>query len=160
MKNITDALMNNKERINNFLSQLDSERRYFDITIERIMSWKLVMIEEADNKINAIVALEKKFGMTRSAIILKRELQGKGLGKILLEQLIDEARKKHHIVWAIISEKNMASIKLHLAKDFRFIGNRQNLFYLAAPLDFVGHILFHSFAKLFPLTKIFDKIRH
>jgi len=151
---------NYKHQIEFFLSQLNSEKKYFDINLERIRKWKVIMIAEEEQEIIAAAGLEKKFGMIRSAIIIKRELQGKGLGTLLLKELIDKTRKRYHVVWAIIAEENEASIRLHLAESFRPIGRRQNLFYLAVPLGVGGRLLVYCFSILFPFTRMIDIIRH
>lgn len=159
MKDITNCVTNYKNRIELFLSQLNIEKKYFDISLERVMKWKPIMIAEVQQEIVAAVGLEKKFGIMRSVIILRKEVQGKGLGQSYLHALLGKARETCHIVWAIIAEGNSASMKLHLAADYRVIGKRQNLFYLAVPLDCFGDALLWSFKLIFPLTKVVDRIR-
>lgn len=159
MLNISDNLPAYKHKIGYFLEKLDSEKEYFNLTIEKVMNWELVMVEMINDEIIAIVGLERKLGIVRNNIMIKKEFQGKGLGKRLMFELLSESRLKHNIVWGVISENNIASIKNDLATGHKIVGNRQNMCYLIAPLNWKGKVLYYLIRALFPMAKLLDMVR-
>ena len=148
-----------KQRIEDFLEKLGSEKGYFNLTVDRVMNWKLVMLEKLNDEIIAIAGLERKLGTLRNNVIIKKELHGKGLGKSIINELLNESKLQHNIVWAVISEENLAAIKIHLATGHKMVGNRQNMCYLVAPLHWKGKALYYVIRALFPATKLLDMIR-
>ena len=159
MLNISDNLPAYKHRIGNFLEKLDSEKEYFNLTIEKIMNWELVMVEMLNGEIIAIAGLERKLGIVRNNLIIMEEFQGAGLGKRLIRELYNESRLKHNIIWGVISEENLASIKMELATGHKIVGNRQNMCYLIAPLNWKGKVLYYLIRALFPTAKLLDLVR-
>jgi len=159
MLNVTDNLPAYKQQIESFLAKLDSEKEYFNLTVERVMNWELVMVEMLNEEIIAIAGLERKFGIVRNNLMIKKEFQGIGLGKRLMLELLSESKLKHNLLWAVISEKNIAAIKNDLATGHKIVGNRQNMCYLVAPLNWKGKLLYYLIRALFPTTKLLDLIR-
>lgn len=159
MLNITDNLPTYRQQIESFLGKLNSEKAYFNLTIERVMNWELVMVEMLNEEIIAIAGLERKFGIVRNNLVIKKEFHGKGLGKSLLRELLNEAKLEYNIIWAVISEKNIAAIKNNLATGHKMVGNRQGMCYLIAPLNWKGKLLYYIIQALFPTMKLLDLIR-
>ena len=159
MENITYHLVEYKKHIRKFLDELDSEKEFFNLTLDRVMKWEAVIVEIMNNEIIGIAGLEKKIGIFRSNVMLKKEFQGKGLGKLFIIELLKESSHNHNIMWAVISENNLASINLHLAMGYKVVGRRQNMYYFIAPLSGKGKILFNLIKALFPLMRMVDLIR-
>jgi GNAT superfamily N-acetyltransferase len=159
MLNITDNLPTYRQQIESFLGKLNSEKAYFNLTIERVMNWELVMVEMLNDEITAIAGLERKLGIVRNNLVIKKEFHGKGLGKSLLRELLSESKMKHNLVWGVISEKNIVAIKNDLATGHKIVGNRQGMCYLIAPLNWKGKLLYYLIRALFPTTKLLDIIR-
>nr|WP_299070887.1 GNAT family N-acetyltransferase [uncultured Allomuricauda sp.] len=67
-------------------------------------------------------------GVGEVSVYIASNSRGKGIGKMLLEQLILESEKAG--LWTIqsgIFPENQASIKLHKKVGFRFIGKRERI---------------------------------
>ena len=160
MKDITDDVLCYKKEMETFIDQLDSEKKYFKLTVERVLKWELIAIETVAGEVVAIGGLEKKFGTIRSNLILRKDVQGQGLGKRFLGEIIKVAREKHHAIWALIMKENTPSLKLHLGFGYRLIGERQDLLYLMIPLSAPGYVYFCLVRGLFPLVRIVDLVRH
>lgn len=159
MKNITNNLIQYKKQIEHFLDALQSEKKYFNPHIDRIMKCELVIIEQAGNEIIAVAGLEKKLGIVRDMLIIKREFQRQGLGTKILCELINQTNKRHFLLMAVISEDNTASFRLHMKTGYKMIGNRQTLDYVVKPINRTGTLLYYLLKTLFPLLTVADIVR-
>jgi phosphinothricin acetyltransferase len=68
------------------------------------------------------------WGVAEVSVYLEAEVRGKGLGKLLLQALIQESEQ--HGLWSLqaaIFPENKASIALHLSLGFRFVGMREKM---------------------------------
>ena len=160
MKNITDSLSQYRYPIESFISKLEGEKRYYNLTTERVMNWDLVMVEMAKDEIVAIAGLERKLGLIRSGIMLRKELHRKGFGKRFLFEVHEEAKNQgYHVIWGLVSEGNAAAVQLATSLGYKFLGKRQNMDNVIAPLDSTGRIIYYLARALFPLVKVIDKVR-
>lgn len=67
-------------------------------------------------------------GVDEVSVYVSAHARGKGVGKLLLQSLIDESEKNNF--WTLqagIFPENVASIKIHEACDFRIIGKRERI---------------------------------
>lgn len=67
-------------------------------------------------------------GVAEVSVYLHPDAQGQGLGKLLLEKLIDESEQNG--IWTLqagIFAENKASVKLHTKMGFRQIGYREKI---------------------------------
>jgi RimJ/RimL family protein N-acetyltransferase len=160
MKIITSDFSQYKKQIEDFLSTLQSEKKYFNLTIDRLMKCEFVIIEQVNNKIIAVAGLEKKFGIIRDVIMIKAEYQRHGLGTKILYALIYQTKERHALLMALIKDHNIASLRLHMKAGYKKIGRRQNLDYLVRPINCKGNFLYYLLKTSFPLFKVADIIRH
>jgi GNAT superfamily N-acetyltransferase len=159
MENITQNLEEYRKRLETFLDELESEREFFNLTLDRVMKWELVVVEILGNRIIGIGGLERKFGICRSNVMVKKEFHRKGLGERLLVELLSESKQNHNIVWAVIGEHNTGSLKLHQATGYRMVGRRQSMYYFVSPLNSKGKVMLHLVEAFFPLLRVVDMIR-
>ena len=67
-------------------------------------------------------------GVAELSVSVKEESRGRGIGRALLEALIDNSEKNE--IWtlqAAIFPENTASVKLHLRCGFREVGRRERI---------------------------------
>ena len=67
-------------------------------------------------------------GVAEVTVYVTESARGQGIGRALLETLIDESEK--HEIWTLqasIFPENIASIKLHLHCGFREVGRRERI---------------------------------
>jgi len=67
-------------------------------------------------------------GVAESRVYVAREAQGRGIGRVLMERLIERSDRKG--LWTIqtsIFPENEASLKLHRAVGFRVVGVRERI---------------------------------
>lgn len=67
-------------------------------------------------------------GVAENSVYVSASAQGKGIGKMLLNKLVEESEA--HNIWTIqtgIFPENIASIKIHEAVGFRIIGKRERI---------------------------------
>ena len=67
-------------------------------------------------------------GVGEVSVYISDKSRGKGVGKLLMQHLIEESEKAGY--WTIqsgIFPENMASIKLHEKVGFRYIGKRERV---------------------------------
>jgi phosphinothricin acetyltransferase len=92
------------------------------------------LVAEVDGKVAGWVALSPVSsrcvygGVGEVSVYVGKNWRGKGVGKVLLEKLIDESEKQDF--WTIqsgIFSDNEASIKLHESVGFRKIGVRKKI---------------------------------
>lgn len=70
-----------------------------------------------------------KYSMEHSVYVAPKH-QGKGIGKRLMEKIIEEAKKRNvRTLIAVIDSENIASIKLHEQFGFRLAGRLKNVGY-------------------------------
>lgn len=158
-KNITNHLSEHYNHIDLFVRELDSEKQFFDLTTARIMRCEIVIIALGDNKIIGIAAVERKYGIARSLMMVKKDFQGKGFGKQFMVALLGEAKNTHNMIMAIVDDKNIMSMRMHLAKGYRIVGKRGKLCYIMNPLNKKGLFLYYLIKILFPIMKAVDLVR-
>ena len=67
-------------------------------------------------------------GVAEVSVYIAASVRGRGLGKLLLEALIDESER--HGIWTLqagILAENSASLSLHMTCGFREVGRRERL---------------------------------
>jgi len=67
-------------------------------------------------------------GVAEVTVYVTESAQGQGIGRALLQALIDESEK--HEIWSLqasIFPENIASIKLHFHCGFREVGRRERI---------------------------------
>ena len=67
-------------------------------------------------------------GVTEVSVYVSDKARGKGLGKQLLQKLIEESEANN--IWTLqagIFPENIASIKIHEASGFRILGTRERI---------------------------------
>lgn len=67
-------------------------------------------------------------GVVENSVYVSLSAQGKGIGKMLLNKLVEESEAQN--IWTIqtgIFPENIASIKIHEAVGFRTIGKRERI---------------------------------
>jgi len=108
---------------------LDMER-WFE---ERGDRYKVVVIEEGDGipkgwaSINEFHSRCCYAGVGDLSVYIQRDCRGKGIGKVLLDDLIETAKKQdfHKLVLSMFSF-NEAAKKLYLSAGFRIVGTYEN----------------------------------
>ena len=92
------------------------------------------IVAEDDGRIMGWVALSPVSsrcvygGVGEVSVYIDREARGRGIGKMLMEQLIKESEKAG--LWTLqsgIFPENIASVKLHENTGFRYIGKRERI---------------------------------
>jgi hypothetical protein len=157
--NITDCLYVYKDRLEIFLDKMDSEKRFFNLTLERALRSEFVLIVLLNNDIIGIGGVEVKYGIPRSFIMLDKSTQGKGIGRTFAWEIQHEASKHHNFLLGIIEENNNAPVKLSLIYGYKIVGKRGKLIYLICPLNSQGLLLYLAFRFLFYFIKPIDLIR-
>ena len=67
-------------------------------------------------------------GVAEVSVYISSEARGKGIGRLLLEELVTESEKNNY--WTLqagIFPENEASLRLHEAAGFRIIGTRERI---------------------------------
>lgn len=159
---ITQDLPRYTRQITNFIDQLQSEKQYFDLLPDAVLSARAHTIVAAfvNENLAGIAYLERKKLILRNFVIVKDNFQRMGLGKQLLQQLHARAKDTSHIILALINAKNAPSLKLHTSLGYRIAGKRWNdIYYLFYPLTPVGSIFCYVITKLIPVAFRIEKLR-
>ena len=157
-----DVIGNNEEfiiyrkKIENFLAILDVEKEFFNLDMQRVRTFTLILVALNCNEVIGLAGLGKKHGLARSYIIIRKDFQGKGLGKHLMLNLLSEAAKKHILVLGVVNEKNIESIKMHLSIGYKKGGKRGNLLYIFNSLNTKGVLVYYLIKALFPMLGVLD----
>lgn len=160
LKDISDNVAAYRSQIELLLDRLDTEKEFFRLTIERVMKCELVLIATENDQVIGVGALERKYGVSRSLIIVDKRYHGKGLGRSCIRELLSIAKAhRYSLIMAVVEELNTRALKFHLAAGYRFVGKRENLYYIFYPLSLKGILYFHISRFLFPLTAVVDYIR-
>jgi RimJ/RimL family protein N-acetyltransferase len=158
--NVTNEIKNMESELGDFLDHLDGERKYFNLTLNRLLRCELLLIADYQESIIGVAGLEKKYGVTRSFIILKSEYHGKGIGRDFAKFRSQEAKNlNYNIIMSAIDENNKASLKMNFAIGYKKGGKRGNLIYIFKPLNKKGFAIYYFIKFLFPFFKVVDKIR-
>jgi len=160
IKDITGTLSEYRDRVDMFLLSLGPEKRFFNLTVDRVMKAELMMLVLFDNEIIGLGGLERKLGISRSIIILQHNSQGKGIGKMFHMKIIGIAKQKHDLILGVIEQENIQSIRMDLSLGYRLAGKRGNLYYLFCPLNTKGNLMYYCIKTIFPIINMIDKLRH
>jgi GNAT superfamily N-acetyltransferase len=159
-KDISHHLIRYRSEIETFLGSLDSERRFFNVSMERITRSELVIAAFMEANIIGIAAIERRFRIPRSLMIILGSHQGRGMGKWHMSTLLSRAREiGYSLIMGVVDDDNAPALKMDLATGYRIAGKRDNLYYIFCPLNFRGVLYFHIIRLLFPLTALVDYVR-
>ena len=89
-------------------------------------------VAEMNNKILGQCRIEKKDNMYFISVSVDENFRNMGIGKNLIRQVLKEffSKNSNEKIYAIIKNKNIASIKLFEKFNFKYIGNYKNNFLL------------------------------
>ena len=158
---ITQDLPMYTRQITTFIDQLQSEKKYFNLLPDAVLSARVHTIVAAfvNEDLVGIAYLERKKLILRDFVIVKGNFQKMGLGKQLLQQLHAQAKDTSHIILALINAQNAPSLNLHTSLGYRIAGKRwDNIFYLFYPLTPLGSIFCYVFTKLLPVAFLIEKL--
>lgn len=171
---ITNEISFYQDNLIEFLDNLSTEKRFFNITLDRILKSRLVIIA-VDNtvtlsksksfkkrpfKIIGVAGIEKKFGIARDYVILNKNYQKLGIGTKLRSFLFSESKKIYNLIMPLISEQNDVAISWYIKSGFKMIGSKDHLIYFAYPLNSKGQLQYFVLKLIFPFIKIIDFFRH
>jgi GNAT superfamily N-acetyltransferase len=158
--NITDNFNDYKDKIELFIKNLDTEKEYFPMIERSVINSKLIFIAiNGKGEIVGIAGSEKSRFFLRTYILIQKDYQGKGVGKIIYTKLLSELKKQQKkIILAVINKGNKRSLKMHIKLGYRFVGIRGDLYYLFKPLSIESNILFYFIKAIFPFVIIVDSL--
>ena len=157
---ITEDLNKYGNELDDFLGKLDIEKEIFNLNKERVMKSELLVAAFDGDEIIGLAGLERKYGFARDYILVRKDYQGKGLGKRFFLKLVAEAKEnKYNIIMAIIDGVNIGALKLDRAAGYRRVGKRENLFYSFKPLSARGFSLYYLIRLTFPILNVVDVFR-
>ena len=93
--------------------------RFISVENEKVIGWA-ALTSVSDRCIYA--------GVAEVSVYIDEEFKGKGIGKALLQKLIEESEKKN--IWTLqagIFPENEASISIHKKLGFRIVGFREKI---------------------------------
>jgi len=158
IRDITCMLPEYRDKIKMLFSLLGPEVRFFNLTVDRLMRSKLLLITLFNDEIIGLGGLERKIGITRSIIMIRQKFQRQGIGRLLYMNIIERAKQEHNLILAVIEEDNSPSIGMHLSLGFRMTGKRGKLHYLFCPLNRKGLFIYKCIEVLFPVVNMFDRL--
>ncbi len=159
-KKLTTITREDEQQLYDFLLHLDSEKKFFNLTMARIINLELLLVILEDNKIIGVSGFERKHLIPRGIIMIRKEYHNKGLGKQFMTKLLNEAKTDSYgFIMAVIEEMNTDAFKLHFSTGYCRCGKRGNLHYLVKPLNTQGAMVFNIFKILFPLLNFFDYLQ-
>jgi len=160
-ENISNQLTINYTRLTRFLDELDSEREFFHVTIERVLNSALVILAFDNEKVIGITGLEKKWGIMRSYVVVKKDYQGKRIAENLYnERLKHTSSIKCNIILAVVEKRNLKSINHCISRGYRFGGEYWgNLRYYYLVLNFRGYMQYIALRLINPLLRLINIVR-
>jgi RimJ/RimL family protein N-acetyltransferase len=156
---LTPNIEKYRDKIDIFLKDLDTEKEFIGLNVKRLIKSELVFAALHKNEIIGISGLQKKHGISRRYTVLRRDYQGKGLGKKFSSKILAHAKKDHNIIMSVIDENNLRALKMASSMGYKKAGRRRDLLTLLLPLNFKGFFLFYLIRLLFPLYRFLDVFR-
>jgi len=159
-RNITKDLDYYADTINKFLGELDDEKKYFGLKLERVLESKLVIVAIFDDQIVGITGFESKMGIIRSYVVVKKQFHGMRIAENLFkERMRQSSSLKCNLVMAVVEKDNIKSINHCYSRGYRLGGVRGNLLYLFFIINYTGYLQYMLIRILFPFLKLTDIIR-
>jgi len=158
MENITTKISNYRNELEEFVSVLESEKKYYrSFGVDTLVNAELLFIEKRDNKIIGVGGLWRRYGISRPFAVIRKEYQRKGLGKKFDLNTLKEARCDHNFVMGIVYIKNKAQLKNLFSMSYKIAGDRFNsVYYVVAPFNTRGQIFYYALRGMFIFLKIYD----
>jgi predicted GNAT family acetyltransferase len=156
---ISKRMKDYEHKIEYFIDQLGTEKRFFNLNPDRIQRSEQVLIATKNGHIAALAGLERKFGILRSYTMVRNEFQGKGVGRCLMKTRLSKASRKYNLILGLIDENNLRALRLDFSAGYRMAGKRGNLCYLVKPLNTRGLLVYYVFKILIPLLNVSDNLR-
>ena len=99
----------------------------------------------------------RRYGISRPFTVIRKEYQGKGLGKKFDLNTLKEARRDHNFVMGIVYTKNKAQLKNIFPMGYKIAGDRfDSVYYVVAVFNRIGQIFFYTLRGIFIFVKIYD----
>ncbi|CAN2045907.1 hypothetical protein GMMP13_220024 [Candidatus Magnetomoraceae bacterium gMMP-13] len=144
MKDISSNIKAYKKQLEFFLDNLDVERFYIKLSLERFYTSKILLAQFANDKIVAVAGIEKWHGLDKSYFLIRKDFQGKGIGKKISSELNNHAIKKGLSYFlGVLNKKNIGMLKVCIATNYKIIGNLKNIIYLIVPCNKKGTVLYY-----------------
>jgi phage-related holin len=159
-RNITKEIYTYQDRIKQFLDELNEEKKYFKLTLRRILRSVLVIISTLNDQIVGITGLEKKWGIIRGYVVVKNQYQGMRIAETLFkERMRQSSGLKCNLIMAVVEKGNTRSINHCISRGYRTGGRWGNLLYYFLVLNYKGYLQYILIRILFPFLKLTDTIR-
>lgn len=155
----SENLIKNKRLIADFIELLNDEKKYFNITLERVLNLELSFLVFKNEQLIGIAGIERKYWIPRCVIMLSKASHGKGVGSHIYGQLIEYSREKNEFLMAVVDKNNLNAIKLHEKFEFLPVGDRENLRYFIKPYRYYGYIFYVLCKIVIPFLGIMEEFR-
>jgi len=128
-----EAILNTTSLYRTHPETLEERKQWF---IENEKEHNPMFVYEEDGEVAGFATFKRfypnegyKYSMEHSVYVSSKH-QGKGIGKKLLQTIIEEAKKRNvRTLVAVIDSENIASIKLHEQFGFHLAGRLKNIGY-------------------------------
>lgn len=154
---VGEKLSEYQNEIDRFVGSLSTEKKYLNINFQRVMNSRLVILAMGNHSIVGLGGLEKKRGLARSYIVVKKEHQNQFIGAPLFMKILKEAKKKHSIIMGAVEKENIKALKMFLSKGYKHVGEKKRLMYICKPFNASGYLIYLFIKAVFPLYRLLAK---
>ena len=149
-----------KERISSFLDSLTEERIFFKLPKSKVIEAEYVIFENINGQDVGMVGVRKAFIIPIPFVIVKKQYQGKTIGKRLLEENLRIAATKYHFEIPTVGAENRVIVLKNLNMNHRkFLGIVDGRYYFYHPFDRIGEVLFYLSKIMFWIAMPIFSIR-
>ena len=159
-----------KNRLVEFMNSMASERKFFLLTIDEVLSGEILFFVENNGRILGIGGIRflpgilvQFFKLPVEFIVVLEEFQGHSIGRQIRTALDEDSTERYSYLVVTIFKDNEKALNLYKNSRFRYLGATKDRVFLLRPSNFVGLIIYYllkiALWFLLPIRSFFERER-
>ena len=141
-----------------FLTALRSENKYFYFNIGKILSSDVLLAKTEANNIAGLTGICRVYGVPTFFIVVKKEYQGKGYARDMIEALLPILKTKGYLfVVLTVHRLNRKALKLYNDRGFYSVGIAGDFLYMIIALTYFGRIVGYLMKRCLPFICLIER---
>jgi len=128
------------ESIEQFLRSLDAEKEYFHFDPALARGTLTAAGHYAGDSLAGVAGVRRHCGFPVLYVVVRQDYQGRGIGRLLMERLHEQCRKRHRLIVLTVEKANERAVALYRSMGYATLGCGQSELYMALCFDALGGV--------------------
>ncbi|WP_290901981.1 GNAT family N-acetyltransferase [Ferroglobus sp.] len=119
-----------REELADFVSSLREEKEMFRTPLEDLVKSEVILVERVNGEIAGICGIIKERVFPRLYLVVRRDHQGRGVGKKLHLRLKECVEENYFLVKVTVRKNNKKALSLYKDVDYRVVREDDGFYYM------------------------------